>query len=150
MIKRRNAITAAIAGATMLLGSASAVAEVGTVNTTDGGERGGHALYSTSTQRDPDSGGRTTRTRVALKACDDERDGYGVVVVLYDADAGVGERALLGQATDRNGAENRCGKKRVFSHTGPMEIQVYLHDGDGKEHTPEKHTAGHSEFERIA
>lgn len=56
----------------MLIGSASAVAKTGT----------------SAQHLDPDSGGRTVQTRVALKACDDEPDGYGVVVRLLTEGAG--------------------------------------------------------------
>jgi hypothetical protein len=108
----RNLLFCALAGALLTLAVTPAVAASGTIRTTD---RSGHAVYKVTERKDPDSG--KVRKSLALKACDDRKDGAGIVATVSG----------LGKAVSRGGV-NSCGKLRRFSTTGDLRIQVCKQD----------------------
>jgi hypothetical protein len=88
----------------------------------------------------PADGGkaRLTLNKVGytLQACDDEKDGYGVVAYVYTK----GRRAAAFEAKDVNGSGNGCVKTRIRQPLGRdivLRVVVKDHDnstGRGKNH----------------
>lgn len=124
MLRRNIASMAALAAVLAVAAATPALAAGGSVSTGDRGDHGGHATYKTSTVRDPDGG---TRTSVAFSACDDDADGYGIVALLDANGRG------LGFASDRNGANDRCGPRKILSGKGAIYLRVCRHDKDRSE-----------------
>jgi hypothetical protein len=99
------------------LASAPALAARGTIAA---GGRSGHASYRITERKDPGSGGRELRRTLALKACDDRRDGAGIAAFV------IGH----GQAEARHGA-GTCGAVHHFSSTGRFTVKVCRQDASG-------------------
>ena len=104
----RYLLFCALAGALVTLAVAPALAASGTIRTTD---RSGRAVYKVTERKDPDTG--QIRKSLSLKACDDRKDGAGIVATVPG----------LGSAESRGGV-NLCGKARRFSTTGRLRVQV--------------------------
>lgn len=104
----------AVALAAALASSPALAAGGGTIAT---GDRSGYATYRISERKDPGSAGRTLRRTLALKACDDRRDGAGIAAFV------IGH----GQAEARRGA-GTCGPVHHFSATGTFTVKVCRQD----------------------
>ena len=72
-------------------------------------------MYKVTERKDPDTG--QIRKSLSLKACDDRKDGAGIVATVPG----------LGSAESRGGV-NSCGKARRFSTTGRLRVQVCRQD----------------------
>jgi hypothetical protein len=124
MTKVRNLMLTAVAGAAMLIAAAPALAST-TVYTSDGGDTGGHAVFTPGKVRAPDGGG--TVSGFTLTACDDDKDGHrvGAVVAIRRRDA-----PILAQAVDFNGGDNgKCDTTTVEGAPPPnVIVQVYRQD----------------------
>jgi hypothetical protein len=108
----RNLLFCALAGALLAVAATPALGASGTIRTTD---RSGHAVYKLTERKDPDTG--KIRRSLAIKACDDRKDGAGIV-------AGV---SGFGNVQSRGGV-NTCGKLRRFSTTGRFRVRVCRQD----------------------
>jgi hypothetical protein len=119
----RQLMVVALAGALVLVGAGEAMAKKGRVNIP-----GAHGLYTHNAFTDPDT--RSVRHNVSLKACDDRKDGAGVVVSAFlDPTDPKTLDVLIGVAESRGGV-GTCGKRKSFStgRPGDLYVEVCRHD----------------------
>jgi hypothetical protein len=119
----RHLVVAGLACALIVVAAVPALAASRVVRTTD---RSGHAVFSVRQQRDPDS--RRVRKTVTVKACDDRKDGAGIVAFFSN----------LGKVQARGGA-GTCGKARTFSYLdNGIDRIVTVCRQDASKHGPRK------------
>jgi hypothetical protein len=112
-----------LAGALVMVGAGEALAKKGRVNIP-----GAHGFYTYHAFTDPDT--RNVRHNVSIKACDDIKDGAGVVVSAFlDPTDPRFLDVLIGVAESRGGA-GTCGKRKSFStgRPGDLYLEVCRHD----------------------
>lgn len=128
MMKYRNLCIAALACVAVLSVAATAPATPKSkrIYTADQNEAdgriAGHARYTTRAVKNPDIPGELL-TRVALKACDTQEDGYGIVATIWQH----------GLKTDEVAARKgvfTCSRKHVYRLRGKVELRVCAHDKD--------------------
>jgi hypothetical protein len=126
MTKSRNLLIAVLACAAALAVAAPAAAKSQRLYTADrggaDGQTAGHARYTTKPFV-------PQRTLVALKACDTDEDGYGIVVTIWQRDGILGRRQTVDEFANRKGVFT-CSKKRVYRLPGIVELRVCAHDED--------------------
>lgn len=132
MTQVRRLIIIGAAGATMLLGAAPALART-TVETSDRGDTGGHAVFTPGKVRAPDGGG--TVSGFTLTACDDDKDGHrvGAVVAINKRGAPV-----LAEAVDLNGGDNGKCDTTTVEGAPPKNVIVQVYRQDVSEDGPRK------------
>lgn len=115
MRKSRTALVALVACGAVLLGAQAALAKTWKIPTSGGG---GHALFSLT-----DVGGVGEGTVGSIRACDDDKDGSGVVAFVFD------DGLLLGKAESRGG-KGTCGRGDEVDTKGHdgFVVKVCLHD----------------------
>jgi hypothetical protein len=107
----RSLLAVGAAGAAIAVAAAPALAQTGTLRTSDGS---GHAVYKVTERKDPDGG---IRKSLSIKACDDRKDGAGIV-------AGV---SGFGDVSARGGV-GTCTRVNHFSTKRDFQLQVCKKD----------------------
>lgn len=126
MTRCRHILVAALACAAVLgvAASAPAASESKRIYTADAGgfdgQTGGHARYTTRPTEDQDG---NELTRVALKACDTQEDGYGIVATIR-------QHGLTADEIGARGGVFTCTRKHVYKLRGKVELRVCAHDQD--------------------
>jgi hypothetical protein len=132
MTKVRKLIITAAAGAAILVAAAPAHART-TVYTSDGGDTGGHAVFTPGQVRAPDGGG--TVSGFTLTACDDDKDGHRVGAVVAIRQRGAPE---LAAAVDVNGGDNGKCDTTTVEGTPPKNVIVQVYRQNGSANGPRK------------
>jgi hypothetical protein len=122
MRKFRRLLMIGVTCALIMVAAVPALAARGTIRTTDGS---GHVEYSVTVHKDPDSGGRTVRKTISIKACDDRKDGAGIVASVV----------TRGQAEARRGA-GTCSKVRTFAASQLLRLVVIVCRHDASKNGP--------------